>query len=38
MATYLWVDYVRTLVANPKAVYGIVDSGIFYDPLVNSEL
>lgn len=38
MATYLWVDYVRTLVSNPKVVFGVADSGVFYDPLVNREL
>lgn len=38
MATYLWVDYVRTLVPNPKNVYGVADSGVFYDPLVNMHL
>lgn len=38
MATYLWVDYFRTLVPNPKVVYGVADSGIFYDPLVKREL
>ena len=36
IATYLWVDYVRTLVPNPKTVYGVVDSGIFYNPAVSS--
>jgi hypothetical protein len=38
MATYLWVDYFRSLVPNPKTVYGVADSGIFYDPLVNLQL
>ncbi len=38
MSTYLWVDYVRTLVPNPKTVYGVADSGVFYDPLVNRQL
>lgn len=35
IATYLWVDHIRTLVSDPKVVSGVVDSGIFYDPLVN---
>lgn len=35
IATYLWVDYLRTLVPNPKQIYGVSDSGVFYDPLVN---
>ncbi len=30
IATFLWVDYLRSLVPNPKVVYGIADSGIFY--------
>lgn len=38
MATYLWVDYVRSLVPNPSSVYGVADSGVFYDPLVNNQL
>lgn len=38
MATYLWVDYVRSLVPNPSTVYGVADSGVFYDPLVNNQL
>jgi O-palmitoleoyl-L-serine hydrolase len=38
IASYLWVDYFRTLVPNPRVVYGVVDSGIFYDPLVNRQL
>lgn len=38
IATYLWVDYVRSLVPNPRTVYGVADSGIFYDPLVKSHL
>jgi hypothetical protein len=38
MATYLWVDYFRSLVPNAKTVFGVVDSGIFYDPLINSQL
>lgn len=38
MATYLWVDYFRSLVPNPKVVFGVADSGIFYDPLVNNHL
>lgn len=38
MATYLWVDYVRSLVPNPSNVYGVADSGVFYDPLVNNQL
>jgi hypothetical protein len=38
MATYLWVDYFRTLVPDPKIVYGVSDSGIFYDPLVKRQL
>ena len=38
MSTYLWVDYFRTLVPNPKTVFGVADSGAFYDPLVNQEL
>jgi len=38
MAAYLWVDYFRTLVPNPKIVYGVSDSGVFYDPLINEEL
>ena len=32
MATYLWIDYLRGLVNDPKKVYGIVDSGIFLGP------
>jgi len=35
MSTYLWVDYFRTLVPDPKTIYGVADSGVFYDPLVN---
>lgn len=35
ISTYLWVDYFRTLVSNPKIVYGVADSGVFYDPLIN---
>lgn len=35
IATYLWVDHIRTLVSDPQVVSGVVDSGIFYDPLVN---
>ena len=35
IATFLWVDYVRTLVPNPEKVYGVSDSGIFYNPAVN---
>ena len=38
IATYLWVDYFRTLVANPKVVFGVADSGVFYNPLINSQL
>jgi hypothetical protein len=38
IATYLWVDYFRTLVPNPKVVYGVADSGVFYDPLVKRQL
>ena len=35
IATFLWVDHIRTLVSDPKVVYGVVDSGIFYDPFVD---
>lgn len=35
MATYLWVDYVKSLVTRPERVFGVADSGIFYDPLIN---
>ncbi len=35
IATYLWVDYLRGMVDDPRKVYGVVDSGIFYDPAVN---
>ena len=38
MATYLWVDYFRSLVPNPSVVYGVADSGVFYDPLINNQL
>lgn len=38
IATYLWVDYFRTLVKDPKVVFGVADSGIFYDPLINKEI
>jgi len=38
IATYLWVDYVRSLVSNPNKVYGIVDSGIFVDPFINFKI
>jgi hypothetical protein len=38
MSTYLWVDYVRSLVPNPSRVYGVADSGVFYDPLINNHL
>ena len=32
MATYMWIDYLRSIVNDPNKVYGIVDSGIFLDP------
>ena len=32
MATYLWIDYLRGIVNDPNKVYGIVDSGIFFEP------
>jgi hypothetical protein len=38
MATYLWVDYFRTLVPDSKVVYGVADSGIFYNPLISSDI
>ena len=33
MGVYLWIDYLRGLMNNPKKLSGIVDSGIFLDPL-----
>ena len=33
IATYLWIDYLKGLVSNPKKVYGIVDSGMFLSPV-----
>lgn len=29
IATYIWSNYVRTLVKNPAAVYSVADSGVF---------
>lgn len=29
IATYLWTNYVRSLLANPAAVYSVPDSGVF---------
>lgn len=34
IATYIWLSYVKSLVPHADRVYGIADSGIFYDPLV----
>lgn len=35
IATFLWVDHIRTLVSDPNVVYGVVDSGIFFDPFID---
>jgi len=32
IATYLWIDYLKSIVKDPKKVYGVVDSGIFLGP------
>ena len=34
MATFLWIEYLKSLVPDPKVVYGIADSAIFYEPMV----
>ena len=38
IATYLWVDYFRSLVPDESIVFGVSDSGIFYDPVVEIQL
>ena len=33
MGVYLWIDYLKGIIKNSKKLYGIVDSGIFLDPV-----
>ena len=33
IGVYFWIDYLRGLINDPKKLYGVIDSGIFLDPL-----
>jgi hypothetical protein len=37
IGTFLWIDYLKSLVIEPSKVYGVVDSGIFMDPATLGE-
>ena len=32
VGAFIWADYVRGMVRDPKKFYGVADSGIFLDP------